>query len=195
MKKVFFLLLAVSGTVFFLSSCHSGEQQKSDAAVDSTLKKMDLTISDTLAAKMNVVLDTYYQLKDALVAGDTVAADTAAKLLLNNIQPISLNEFQSDNNRYNKGRAALQSLDGELEGFLGEHTLLGRRKEFQMISDITYDLISTVGLKETTVYRDFCPMFNDDKGAYWLSANKRINNPYYGDEMLGCGEVKETLQF
>lgn len=194
MKKMLALLL-VAMTALFWASCHSAEQKGNNKNGDSTLTKVEVAVSDTLAAKMNMVLNTYYQLKDAFIASDSVAADTAAKLLLNNIQPISLKEFTSDTKRYEQGHAALQSLSGEIEGMLGEHTMLGKRKEFQMISDIMYDLISSVGLKGITVYRDFCPMFNDGKGAFWLSANKRINNPYYGEDMLGCGEIKETLQF
>lgn len=178
-----------------MSSCHSAEQGNKEADKDSTLVKIQVSVSDTLAAKMNVILNTYYQLKDAFVATDSVAADSAAKMLLINIQPISLKELESETKRYNKGRSSLESLQGEINGLLGETDILEKRKEFQMISDIMYDLISTVGVKGQVVYRDFCPMFNNDKGAYWLSPNKRINNPYYGDEMLGCGEIKETLQF
>jgi hypothetical protein len=34
--------------------------------------------------------------------------------------------------------------------------------------------------------------FNNE-GAYWLSAEKEVNNPYFGDKMLHCGSVKEEL--
>jgi membrane fusion protein, copper/silver efflux system len=43
------------------------------------------------------------------------------------------------------------------------------------------------------VYRQFCPMANNDKGAFWLSLDEKINNPYYGSSMLTCGEVKEII--
>jgi hypothetical protein len=194
MRKIF-ALLCFGATALFGVSCHSAEQKNNGKATDSALTRVAVPLSDTLAAKMSLVLDTYYQLKDAFVADDSVTADSMAKMLANNIGPLSLKELQSDSKRYDKGRAALESLDGELSGLLGETTMLGKRKEFQMVSDIMYDLITSVGLKEKTVYRDFCPMFNDGKGAFWLSANKRINNPYYGEDMLGCGEIKETIQF
>ena len=38
-------------------------------------------------------------------------------------------------------------------------------------------------------------MANGDKGAYWLSSIEEIENPYFGDEMLKCGETRETLDF
>jgi Cu(I)/Ag(I) efflux system membrane fusion protein len=38
-------------------------------------------------------------------------------------------------------------------------------------------------------------MANGDKGAFWLSNIEEIENPYFGDEMLKCGETRETLEF
>jgi hypothetical protein len=37
-------------------------------------------------------------------------------------------------------------------------------------------------------------MANDGNGGYWLSSEPQIKNPYYGDEMLECGEVKEEIK-
>ena len=34
-------------------------------------------------------------------------------------------------------------------------------------------------------------MFNN--GSFWLSENKEILNPYFGNKMLKCGETKETI--
>jgi Cu(I)/Ag(I) efflux system membrane fusion protein len=34
----------------------------------------------------------------------------------------------------------------------------------------------------------------NDKGAYWLSDKEAIRNPYFGDKMLTCGSVEETLR-
>lgn len=195
MKKLLIVFAALS-LFIYLSSCHSAQKkEQSSNNTDTTLVKMNVSVSDTLAAKVNTFLNTYFQLKDAFVKSDTTAADEAAGNLLQNANAISLNELQSDTARYNKAHESLVSLNGEIAGLLGEKTMLGKRKEFQMISDITYDLITSTGLKGQKVYRDFCPMFNDGNGAYWLSQIQRINNPYYGDEMLGCGEIKETMQF
>lgn len=49
-------------------------------------------------------------------------------------------------------------------------------------------------LKQGEVYVAFCPMANGNTGGYWLANEKQINNPYFGDKMLRCGSVKETLQ-
>jgi Cu(I)/Ag(I) efflux system membrane fusion protein len=62
-----------------------------------------------------------------------------------------------------------------------------------MVSDMLYDLIKNTGLKGDTVYHQYCPMAFDDKGAYWLSSQSAIRNPYFGKEMLTCGNTKDTL--
>jgi hypothetical protein len=37
-------------------------------------------------------------------------------------------------------------------------------------------------------------MFNDGKGANWLSKENAIKNPYYGSSMLSCGKTTETIK-
>lgn len=38
-----------------------------------------------------------------------------------------------------------------------------------------------------------CPMAFDNKGADWLQRGTPINNPYFGDQMLRCGEIREAF--
>jgi hypothetical protein len=45
-----------------------------------------------------------------------------------------------------------------------------------------------------TIYIDHCPMYNDNKGADWISKESGIKNPYYGAMMLTCGSTKETIK-
>jgi hypothetical protein len=44
-----------------------------------------------------------------------------------------------------------------------------------------------------SIFVQYCPMANDGDGGYWMASSNEIRNPYYGDEMLNCGEVKEEL--
>ena len=45
------------------------------------------------------------------------------------------------------------------------------------------------------MYIQRCPMANNNKGATWLSKNKDIKNPYFGEQMLGCGETIDRLPY
>lgn len=44
------------------------------------------------------------------------------------------------------------------------------------------------------IYKQYCPMAFEGKGDYWFSNSKDIFNPYYGDKMLKCGRVDETIK-
>jgi Cu(I)/Ag(I) efflux system membrane fusion protein len=68
-----------------------------------------------------------------------------------------------------------------------------QRKNFSGLSDQMYKAVKSFGLNGKTVYYQFCPMYTDN-GAYWLSETSQILNPYYGDQMLTCGENRETLK-
>jgi Cu(I)/Ag(I) efflux system membrane fusion protein len=45
----------------------------------------------------------------------------------------------------------------------------------------------------STVYIQHCPMADSNNGADWLSQEKEIRNPYFGESMLKCGEVKKEI--
>jgi len=68
-----------------------------------------------------------------------------------------------------------------------------QREHFDMLSKDVYDLVKTFGAGKP-LYQDFCPMYNDKKGATWLSETKEIKNPYLGQMMPTCGTVKEVIK-
>ena len=59
--------------------------------------------------------------------------------------------------------------------------------------DYNRKLAQIAELKNAGVYRQFCPMAFNDQGAYWLSPETEIRNPYFGKKMLACGEVRDSL--
>jgi hypothetical protein len=38
-----------------------------------------------------------------------------------------------------------------------------------------------------------CPMANEGKGSKWLQRGDQVRNPYFGGEMLTCGDVEKTV--
>lgn len=69
-----------------------------------------------------------------------------------------------------------------------------QRTAFQKLSNEMIAQVKKSGLSSGEVYVEYCPMAFNDKGASWLSSSKEIRNPYFGDKMLTCGEVTETLK-
>jgi len=70
-----------------------------------------------------------------------------------------------------------------------------QRISFAEFNDALYATVKEFGLHQGMIYYQYCPMANGDKGAYWLSNIEEIANPYFGDEMLRCGETRETIDF
>ena len=90
----------------------------------------------------------------------------------------------------------------ELNKTIGEHTqaiantgkLDEQRKQFIELSNAMISLVKTFQAPENTLFVQFCPMADDNKGAFWLSKENQVRNPYYGDQMLTCGEVREEVR-
>ena len=68
-----------------------------------------------------------------------------------------------------------------------------QREHFDMLSQDVYDFVKAFPAGQT-LYRDHCPMYNDGKGAMWLSETREIKNPYYGKKMITCGSIKEAIK-
>jgi Cu(I)/Ag(I) efflux system membrane fusion protein len=68
------------------------------------------------------------------------------------------------------------------------------RKAFETLSNELIAVVVQFGIPETQqLYRIYCPMAFNNKGADWLQADKEIRNPYFGASMLKCGEVTEEI--
>ena len=68
-----------------------------------------------------------------------------------------------------------------------------QREYFVALSQAVVNINKVFGVKQGTYYEQFCPMANNKEGAYWLSNESGIRNPYFGDKMMTCGEVKNTI--
>jgi Cu(I)/Ag(I) efflux system membrane fusion protein len=73
--------------------------------------------------------------------------------------------------------------------------IAAQRKAFAPFSDAFYHSIKAFGLEKTVAYYQFCPMANDNKGAYWVSDIKEIKNPYFGEAMISCGDTRDTMKY
>ena len=76
----------------------------------------------------------------------------------------------------------------------GSDNVKNQRSFFNQLTAEVEAIVRAKGLKSGTIYKQYCPMANNGDGAYWLSAEAEVKNPYYGDEMLSCGEVKEEIK-
>ena len=72
--------------------------------------------------------------------------------------------------------------------------LESQRAHLLILNENMVALAMNVKSPSKTLYIQKCPMANSNKGAIWLSMSKEINNSYYGDDMLPCGSVIDSLK-
>ena len=139
----------------------------------------------------------YYDLKDALVASDSAKANTASKKLIGYADSLEIDEIQGDSTGMIKetARTFTGTISGSAQALVKETTLEAKRKEFEMINDALWSLTRTVRYDGEKVYYQYCPMAFNNKGAYWLSNQATIRNPYFGAEMLECGKIEDSLDY
>lgn len=68
------------------------------------------------------------------------------------------------------------------------------RNAFEHLSLQLSELLRVFGNPlDTALQLAFCPMAFDSKGAEWIQQDGPLQNPYYGQAMLRCGEFRATL--
>ena len=166
MKKVF-LLVAFIATAF---------TQQSFAQLVPNYRE-----DTTNQAQLSQLLNAYYQVKNALIEGNSNTAALKAETFLKTANGIS-------NRTIPEGSRNALVKDA---GVISESKDIKKQREvFANFSTNMYALAKSLKLTTEPIYYQYCPM----KKAYWLSSDKAIKNPYYGSSMLTCGKVTETIQ-
>ncbi|MFC0318516.1 MULTISPECIES: DUF3347 domain-containing protein [Olivibacter] len=174
--------IAALAALFILASCN-GESQSSKTENDHSQHQTVAERDNPQAPKTkNEALDALYPhylaLQEALVAGDISKAKEAGLLV-------------EEAGKHVDGAKDLQEAASQV---LSAENINSQRDAFSSLSNALIELIKTHGVATGEFYVAHCPMAFNDKGANWLSPTKSIKNPYFGDKMLNCGSVEETLR-
>jgi len=184
MKKIKMSIAAM--LLLTVSFAYAQEKDKMD---HSNMKMDHSKMMDTKTdAKAEVILNDYFNLKDALVADDTKKAAQLGTTLV-----ASLKAFDSSNYTKEQQSELADIIEDATEHaeHIAESAIDHQREHFKMLSKDITDMVAITGTKNT-LYQQFCPMY--DKGSAWLSQKDEVRNPYYGSKMLKCGKVQKTIQ-
>jgi Cu(I)/Ag(I) efflux system membrane fusion protein len=139
---------------------------------------MDITSSPPLELTADQVKDLvapYLAMQSALASDDLEGAKAAAR--------------------------SMMKVTGH-SGPLGElmHTMLNaetldaiRRPHFEALSNAIISAAKQHPGTAGELLIMHCPMVYEDRGADWLQRGEPLRNPYFGEMMLRCGEVTETI--
>ena len=135
------------------------------------------------------IIKDYLALKNALVADNGKLAADAGRKLLATLKTVDMKSVPSGKHKEYTDIAADAMENAE---HIGDNAgkITHQREHLGSLSKDMNDLIAMFGTPQQ-LYQQHCPMYNEGKGAIWISEIKEIKNPYYGSEMLTCGAVKK----
>lgn len=207
MKKIFFSVLSLGVIVF--ASCNNSDSkneqggndmnkdttQHAAATDDKEVKAVAITYTNVdakAAASIKEIVDHYLHIKNAMANDNGSEAASGAKAMEEAISKLDKSLLTAEQ------KAAYDKNEDELKEH-AEHIakngdkIKHQRLHFAMMSEVVYDLVKSFGAGRP-LYHDHCPMYNENKGAMWLSEIKEIKNPYLGAEMPTCGSVEEIIK-
>ncbi|BAO56104.1 efflux RND transporter periplasmic adaptor subunit [Nonlabens marinus] len=150
------------------------------------MRDMEMSFSNAFSSAFKEVLPSYLKMKDALVASNAVKVSAFAKATSKKLKEISTSDLgKMEKQHLTKGIEMLDAI-------ANNDMLENQRSHFVILNEnIVPIAMSVQNLNNYFIQK--CPMANNNKGAVWLSTEEEIKNPYYGDAMLTCGSVIESL--
>jgi len=197
MKSLIYGLITMAATIAACNGNKSTNIQGSNNNTDARIQAENVTPSNLTAVvekyKVSVreVVSPYLQLKNALAKDNSSEAATIGDVLLEAFKNFDKTGLTPDQKKTfedveEDAREHAEHI-GENKGNI-EH----QREHFELLSIDIYDLVKSFDAGQV-LYKEFCPMYNNNKGAFWLNETKEIQNPYFGSEMPKCGSVLEEL--
>ncbi|WP_026309766.1 DUF3347 domain-containing protein [Niabella aurantiaca] len=153
------------------------EQHRDHAAANATVSKLES------------LYQSYFSIQQALVRSDAKTVAQKAGELAGLVRSVKMGELSA--REHNVWMSVMKKLDQQAAALKGASGIEKQRAAFASLTETLYPLIKASG-SPYKVYYNHCPMYHG--GAYWLSKEQGIKNPYYGSKMLTCGSTKETLQ-
>ncbi len=140
---------------------------------------------------VTAIISNYLALKDALVADNSRKAAGYGKRLL-----VAFTKFDITKQSKAQQKELTDIIEdaGEHAGHISKNSgnVGHQREHFETLSADLKDLIAITG-SDRNLYQIYCPMYNNPKGATWLSSSETIKNPYLGNKMVNCGNVRQEI--
>lgn len=168
---------------------NSGEN--TNEANHSQMKER-IEVSNKFQNQLKQVFDDYILLKDALVNDDAKGAQQAGKQINQSLKKVDM-KLLSDEKAHNHWMTIQKELNTSANAISSNTDISKQRGHFKHLSAHMISSVQLFGVNKD-VYIQFCPMADNNKGAYWISLEEEVRNPYYGEAMLTCGEVRDTLK-
>jgi Cu(I)/Ag(I) efflux system membrane fusion protein len=165
------------------SMMNQGNQKVSEVPLSE--KKMKF--SESFQKDFKKVLQSYLQMKDAFVVSDSKQVSAFAKATSKYLKGAAIRSLGQ------MGQSHIEKSIEMLDAIAQNEDLENQRDYFVVLNENMVVIAMNVE-GASPIYVQKCPMANNNKGAVWLSTEKDIKNPYYGDAMLTCGSVIDEIK-
>ena len=175
MKTVLFCFVAL----LTLGSCGNNPDTK---LIDGEVVGSDVAKHEAVTQARTASTSAYLDLQEALVASDLPSAQRAAGKLA-----VAMGEARVT------WMTTAPTLGAAARQVESASSIEGVREAF---SDMTAALVAAVkrlGDGGRELYVQHCPMACDNAESDWVSGERDVRNPYFGDAMLRCAKVTEEL--
>ncbi|PVW13484.1 DUF3347 domain-containing protein [Marixanthomonas spongiae] len=189
-------ILVLSVTLLGFTSCKDKKTEEAAKPMSSEMHHEDghsQTSSDKMMSEASgntaSIIENYLKIKNALVASNEDEAATAGGMLESNFKEFDKSPYSSEEQ---KELTDIITDAIEHAEHISESPLEHQREHFDLLSKDLIDMIAITGT-DKKLYQDYCPMYNNNKGAAWLSTTKEIKNPYFGSKMMNCGKIQKEI--
>jgi hypothetical protein len=203
-KSVLLSLMLAASAAAFLMNCSAKKEEAAEAPDKAATEDLASGSSAMEAAEPQFQVDgafqqqlgtaftSYVELKDAFVASDAARVKEEASSASDALTKVDMKLLSGA--AHNDWMNYLPLIQNALKEIQNTTDIETQRKAFSTLSDNMYKSIKAFGLGGKEAFYEYCPMAFNNSGAYWLSDKGEIRNPYFGDRMLTCGEVREKLK-
>lgn len=152
-----------------------------------------VAISNAARAALTPVYTDYLGVQMALAGDDQAAAVEGYRRLVASVAGVNMSLFAGDAHQAWQDLAA--TLDRRARDGAAAADITAARERFYHLSKAIIDLHTRFGhTGDAEYYLTFCPMANNNQGAYWLQAVDTVYNSFFGAMMLRCGTIKQALE-
>jgi Cu(I)/Ag(I) efflux system membrane fusion protein len=178
------------GGVAMTGHNHGGASNNKMEEMKVTSKKV--SVSDDAKKALEFLFNDYFEMKTALANDDFKKAKDAGKAMNKSLEKVDMNLFKGDaHSEWMQLSVTLKKNTQHIEHLADIDVM---REAFMGISNAMIAIAETFEPNASPIYVQNCPMADDNKGADWLSQEKEILNPYFGQSMLKCGGNTKTIK-
>jgi Cu(I)/Ag(I) efflux system membrane fusion protein len=170
-------------------SSQSKSQMDMSSKASSDSHSMDAP--KAFISQISKVVDDYIYLKNNLVGDKEAQVSSQAQSMQTSLNSVDMSLLSQEGHMI--WMSQLDSIKTALNQLIEAQDISQQREGFESLSNIMLQVAKTYPIKGI-YFQQFCPMANDGKGAYWLSEKETIQNPYFGSQMISCGETIERIE-